>query len=313
MPEALTRAAGDAARTGLYLRLVLVAACWGGQFIAGRVAAPLAPHLTTGALRFLLACVAFIALTRWREGGLPWPTPAQWPALAALGVSGVFLYNAFFFAGMQTVPAGRAALMMALIPIGTALGAWLFFRERMTPLRVAGVALSLAGAVVVITHGELDALANGAIGQGELLLVGSVLSWVAYTLVGRTGPQGLSPLATTTWAALAGTLLLAAMAAFESPWDDLARAPWTYWVAIAYLALLGTVAAFVWYLEGVRAIGGPRTAVFINLVPVFAVAFAALLLGEPVLPSMVLGGAMVIAGVMLTNRTAPHAAPAASR
>jgi drug/metabolite transporter (DMT)-like permease len=304
LPEALTGAAPARGRAGLYVRLVLVAACWGGQFIAGRVAAPLAPHFTTGALRFLLACAAFVALAYWREGGLPRPTRGQWPALAALGVAGIFFYNAFFFAGLETVPAGRAALMMALIPIGTALGAWLFFRERMTPARIAGIALSLAGAAVVITHGELAALAHGALGRGELLLIGSVFSWVAYTLIGRTGPKGLSPLATTTWAALVGTVLLCAVAAFESPWADLARAPWAYWAAIAYLAFLGTVAAFLWYLEGVRAIGGPRTAVFINLVPVFGVAFAAVLLGEAVLPSMVLGGAMVIAGVMLTNRPA---------
>jgi drug/metabolite transporter (DMT)-like permease len=95
------------------------------------------------------------------------------------------------------------------------------------------------------------------------------------------------------------------VAVFESPWSLLPALSATYWIAVLYLALLGTVAAFIWYLEGVRAIGGPRTAVFINLVPVFGVAFAAVLLGEPILPSMVLGGAMVIAGVMLTNRPAP--------
>jgi drug/metabolite transporter (DMT)-like permease len=310
LPEALTQPAPAAARAGLYVRLALVAAFWGGQFIAGRVAAPMAPHFTTGALRFLLACMAFVALAYWREGGLPRPTAKQWPALLALGFAGIFGYNAFFFAGLQTVPAGRAALMMALIPIGTTLGAWLFFGERMTPVRLLGIALSLAGAAVVISHGDLAALIDGALGHGELLLLGSVLSWVAYTLIGRTGPKGLSPLATTTWAALVGTVLLCAVAVFEAPWSVLPRLPMVYWTAIVYLALLGTVAAFIWYLEGVRAIGGPRTAVFINLVPVFGVAFAALLLGESILPSMVLGGAMVIAGVLLTNRPAPVTPPA---
>jgi drug/metabolite transporter (DMT)-like permease len=62
------------------------------------------------------------------------------------------------------------------------------------------------------------------------------------------------------------------------------------------------VIAFLWYLEGVRAIGGPRTSVFLNLVPVFGLVFGALLLGEPLLKSLLVGGAMVIAGVMLTNR-----------
>jgi len=301
-------------RGGLYVKLVLVAFFWGGQFIAGRVAAPLAPHFTTGALRFLIACVAFVALAYLREGGLPRPTRAQWPALVALGIAGIFCYNAFFFAGLQTVPAGRAALMMALIPIGTTLGAWLVFRERLTVLRAVGVALSLVGAIVVITHGEFNELLHGAIGRGELLMIGSVLSWVTYTLIGRTGPKGLSPLATTTWAALIGTVMLCAVAVFERPWNVLPAMPGKYWISLLYLALLGTVAAFIWYLEGVRAIGGPRTAVFINLVPVFGVALAGALLGEAILPSMVVGGLMVIGGVLLTNRPAPAPlAPATPR
>jgi drug/metabolite transporter (DMT)-like permease len=196
----------------------------------------------------------------------------------------------------------------------TAVGAWLIFRERMTPVRIAGIVLSLAGAAVIVSRGDPDALWDGGIGRGELLLIGSVLSWVAYTLIGRTGPKGMSPLATTTWAALVGTVLLCVCAVFESPWTRFGGVTLAGWMAIVYLGIFGTVMAFLWYLEGVRAIGGPRTAVFINLVPVFGVTLAAMLLDEAILPSMIVGGLMVIGGVMLTNRPAsPAPARAATR
>jgi drug/metabolite transporter (DMT)-like permease len=295
------------ARGTLYGKLVLMAACWGGQFIAGRTLAPLVPHFTSGALRFIVACAGLVLLVRWREGGLQRPTRRQWAALVALGLTGIFLYNAFFFAALEIVPAGRAALMMALIPIGTAIGAWLVFRERMTPLRWFGIAISLAGAAVIVSRGDARTLAAGALGRGELMLILSVIGWVAYTLIGRVGPKGLSPLATTTWAALIGTVMLLAVAVFERPWARIADLSWQGWVSVIYLGIFGTVIAFLWYLEGVRTIGGPRTAVFINLVPVFGVTFAALILGEPVLASMVTGGLMVIAGVALTNRPAAPA------
>jgi drug/metabolite transporter (DMT)-like permease len=68
------------------------------------------------------------------------------------------------------------------------------------------------------------------------------------------------------------------------------------------LAIFGTVIAFVWYYEGVKAIGPSRTAVFNNLVPVFGIVFGALLLHEPILMSMIIGGTLVITGVTLTNR-----------
>jgi drug/metabolite transporter (DMT)-like permease len=78
------------------------------------------------------------------------------------------------------------------------------------------------------------------------------------------------------------------------------------WASIAFLGVFGTAVAFVWFYEGVRAIGPARAAVFINLVPVAAVALGVLLLGEALEPSMLAGGALVVAGVWLLNRPAPR-------
>jgi drug/metabolite transporter (DMT)-like permease len=291
------------ASVGLYVKLVLVAACWGGQFIAGRVLAPMLPHFTSGALRFAVALAVLIPLVYRLEGGLPRLDGRQTLWMLALGATGVFGLNAFFFAALETVPAGRGALIMALIPIGTAIGAALVFHDRLTWMRWLGIALALCGAWIVITHGHPQRIFDGAIGVGELLLFGCVLSWVIYTLLGRIVLRQVSPLATTTWAAIYGTAMLAAVAVFERPWDAIAALSPTGWIAVVYLGVFGTVVAFLWYYEGVRAIGAPRAGVFINLVPVFAVAFAALLLGERVLASMVSGGLMVIAGVAWTNQT----------
>jgi drug/metabolite transporter (DMT)-like permease len=73
------------------------------------------------------------------------------------------------------------------------------------------------------------------------------------------------------------------------------------WASIVYLGAGGTALAFVWYAEGLQRLGAARTAVFNNLVPVFGVSFGTLLLGEPLLVSMLVGGLVAIAGVTLTN------------
>ncbi|MFO1363755.1 MAG: DMT family transporter [Burkholderiales bacterium] len=297
------------ASPGLYLRLVLMAACWGGQFVAGRVAAPLLPPFTAGALRLATAIVILLALVRVLEGGLPRPDARGLALLAALGFTGVFAWNACFFPALERVPAGRGALIMALNPIGTALGMWLIFRERLSRGRWAGIALALVGAAIVIARGDLPSLFSGALGTGELLLFGSVLGWVSYTLIGRGVLGRVSPLAMTTWAALLGGGMLALAALFERPWAAVADLPARGWLAITYIGIFGTVLAFLFFSEGVRRIGPSRTAIFINFVPVFGVAFSALFLGEPILASMVIGGLMVIGGVLLTTRPSPAAAP----
>ena len=289
-----------------------MAALWGGQFIAGRTLAPLLPDLTAGTMRFLAATVVLVVLVQLREGGLPRLHRRQLAAMIALGSSGVFFWNVCFFAGMERVPAGRGALIMALNPVAIAIGMWLVYGERMSAWRWLGIAVALAGAAIVISHGRLPSLFAGAVGTGELFLFGCVFCWMAYTLVGRRVLGRVSALATTTYAALFGTAMLAAGALLERPWPELAALPAKGWAAIAYLGVLGTVVAFLWFYEGVQRIGASRTAVFINLVPVFGVAFSALLLGEPILPSMVIGGLAVIAGVALTSRPARAAAPGAT-
>lgn len=302
------KGASPAAAPGLYLKLVLVAAIWGGQYSAGRLVAEALPWFTNSALRFIVATPILLALVYAWEGGLPRLDARRFGAMLALAFAGVFVFNVCLFAGLERVPAGRGALIMALNPVMTALGAWLVFGERMSRVRVFGIVLAVAGVTVVISHGDLGALAHGALGLGELLLFGSVLGWTVYTLMGRAVLKGMSPLGASAWASLLGMIMLVACAVFERPWAALAALPPSGWGAIAYLGALGTVVAFLWFYDGVKGIGPARAAVFLSFVPVFGVLFAALTLGEPILVSMVIGGAMVVGGVLLTNR--PERRPA---
>jgi len=302
------RNASPTAAPSVYAKLVLVAAIWGGQYSAGRLVAEALPGFTNAALRFVVAAPILVALAYAWEGGLPRLDGRRFATMLALAFCGVFVFNVCFFAGLERVPAGRGALIMALNPVMTALGAWLVFGERMSRVRMSGIALAVAGVIVVISHGNLGALAHGALGLGELLLFGSVLGWTAYTLMGRAVLKGMSPLGATAWASLLGMIMLVACAVFERPWAALAALPPSGWGAIAYLGALGTVVAFLWFYDGVKGIGPARAAVFLSFVPVFGVAFAALVLGERILVSMIVGGAMVVGGVLLTNRPEPRVA-----
>lgn len=288
--------------TRIYLKLVAVTLFWGGTFIAGRVLALAMPAFVAAAGRFLVAALLLLVVA-WRfEGGLPRLSVRQFWGTVLLAATGVLLYNLFFLGALARIPAGRTALIIALNPIVTALATAVLLRERLGRTRWAGIALALVGCAIVITRGELGEALSQAVGLGELLMFGGVCSWAAYTLIGRRILQGLTPIAATSYAALWGGLMLCAGAAFDVASLGAEVWSWKNLAAIGYLGVFGTVLGFVWYYEGVKALGPARTAVFNNLVPVFGVALSALLLGEPILLSMLLGGALVIAGVMLTNR-----------
>ncbi len=300
--------AGAPAAAGVHLKLLGMAALWGASWPAGRVLAQALPPLAGGAWRFALALVLFAlwwALARRGWAPLAALSRRQWLGLAAAGGVGVFGYTAFFMWGLQHVPASRAALIVTVNPVFTTLiAAWLF-GERLNARIAAGMALAALGATTVLTQGEPWRLFGGALGLGEWLLLGCVACWVGYTLMGRRLLAGIDTLTTTTVTATAGTLLLfAASLAVEGPRQlaaPLAAGPWI-WAAMLFLAAGATVLAYAWYFDGVAALGAGGAAAYISLVPVFGVASSALVLGEPLQASLLVGGALAVAGMVVMNR-----------
>jgi drug/metabolite transporter (DMT)-like permease len=282
-------------------KLALVALIWAASFTAGRIAVAAMTPQTAGVWRYVIASVALVVALLALEGRIPRLTPKQGVGIVLLGATGVYIYNLCFLYGIQTVPGSRAALIVALNPVFVALGAWLLLGHRLAPLKALGTALALLGAATVISHGDFVALVRGNLGRGEMLLVACTFSWVAYTLIGTRMLAGMSPLVATTYAAIAGTVMLTVTAAGT---EGLALPPATLaaWGSLAFLGVLTTAVAFVWYYEGVKVIGPARAGVFINLVPVMAVVLGVLLLGESLDVATVVGGAITVAGVFLLNR-----------
>jgi len=275
---------------------------WGGTFVAGRAAVQTMGPLSVAFCRYAIATVLLLGLTIATEGRMPRLKNTQILPVITLGLSGVFAYNFFFFQGLQTIPASRASLIVTTNPTVIALCSALLFGDRLTPLRLLGISLALSGAIAVISNGHPLTLLSDGITQGDLLLIGCVASWVVYTLVGKIAMTDLSPFAATTYACLIGTPLFIIPALREGFLSQIGAVAPVAWFSIIYLALLGTVVAFCWYYEGLRAIGPARASIFINLVPVVAVLSGVLVLNEPFTPALAVGGCLVVLGVFLTNQ-----------
>lgn len=288
----------------VYLKLLATMVIWGGTFIAGRLLAQDMGSFSAAFLRFLAASGFMVLLACRVEGRFPRLTRDMVPSALVLGLTGIFLYNVFFFSGLRLVPAGRSALIIAGTPGIIALCSALFLREPFPPLKILGVALSMSGAVTVISDGRPWTLFSGGAGLGELFIFGCSLSWAAYTLAGKRAMARMSPVASVLWACVIGDLLLLPPALHSGLLDDLARSSLLDWGNILFLGVLGTGLGFSWYGQAIQAIGAGRTAVFINLVPICAVSLGFVLLDEPVSLSLLFGAVLVFTGVWLTNRRA---------
>lgn len=156
-----------------------------------------------------------------------------------------------------------------------------------------------------MSSGDLSAILAGDLGRGEWFIFGCVASWVAYSIMGKAAMRELSPPAVVTHACVIGALFLFPAAVNEGMIQSFSGYSLSVWLGIAYLGLFGSALGFVWYYEGIRAIGPSRAGVFINLVPVSAILMASIILEEAVDGSLAVGSLFVVSGVYLTNRSRP--------
>jgi len=284
-----------------YLKLLLTAMFWGGTFISGRMLADSVTPFCAAFLRFLIAAMCLYAVAIRRYGTIPRLERNQILPVVLLGLTGVFAYNAFFFNGLKLITAGRASIIIANNPIVISALAVLFFGEALSPVNLFGILISVIGAVIAISGGDPLSLFAGGVGKGDFFIFGCVLSWSSYSLLGKRVVRHLSPLLATSHAAAVGTVALFIPACMEGMFGALPTYSWKDWGNLAYLGLFGTVLGFVWYYEGIRAIGPARASLFINFVPISAILLAYLILNEPLSPSLLVGAVLVVTGVTLNQ------------
>lgn len=323
----------------IYLKLLATAVLWGGTFVAGRVLSREIEPFSAAFLRFSLASLCLLYFmkvqssrsqarvqisdtTSMRETPAASPAPAgsstaqplqsahprslslkDWLACISLGISGIFIYNVLFFLGLQTVEAGRAALFIACNPICIAVLASLFMGETMRPLRLAGILLSLFGAILAITRGNPAEILGEHLSTGDFYIIGCVLSWLFYVLMGKVVTRRLSSLAAVAYACSIGALLLFPFAVYEGLLSNIFHFSLMAWACIIYFSVLATALGFTWFYEGVKELGASRAGVFINFVPLVAIFGGHFLLGESLSFSLLLGVLLVCGGTLLVNRT----------
>lgn len=291
------------AGAGVFLKLLLTAIFWGGTFIAARVIAQEAGPFSASFLRFAMASIFLLAFVVKTHGSLPLLECNQILPIVLLGLTGVFAYNFFFFSGLKIISASRASLIVATNPAFIALLSAILFKERIGPTGILGIALSVTGAAIVVSRGNPLAIMQGDLGLGELSILGCVGSWAAYSLLGKTAMKNLSPLLAVTYACAVGAACLLPAALHEGIVQSVGLYSPSVWLGLLYLGLFGSAVGFIWYYEGIKAIGPSRAGVFINFVPVSAILLASLILKEALDASLVVGGMFVVAGVYFTNRS----------
>jgi drug/metabolite transporter (DMT)-like permease len=250
---------------------------WGAMFpIADSAIRHVDPfHLT--AIRYLLAAAGFLALLWAFEGARALRTEGRALELYLFGSAGIAGFNLLAFAGLEHTTPEHAALIVATSPLITLLVDAALARRAPRPVTLGFVLLALAGVLLVIGHGDPLALFNGGVNGGDVLVLLGTMSFVVYTFGARRF-VGFSSLRYTALSATGGTItvvLVTAAAATIGLLDTPSGGDvTTIWWQLAYVVVIGALAAVLAWNEGVKRLGAPNAALFMNLVPVVAFTIA---------------------------------------
>lgn len=220
---------------------------------------------------------------------------------AAMGFIGIFGYGMFFLTGMKFTTAAQGSIIAGINPASVSLWAHLFHKEHLDRnWKYAGFVLSFVGVLFVI---GVQALINfqPAYVIGNLLVLCAMMTWGAYSTIGKSAMKVSTPLQTTAGSVAFGCAFFATGAFFEGFWTLPAMTDMVFWENILFLAIPVTFISYIFYFSAIKDIGATRSAVFINLVPVFGVSLSLLLLQETIYWTFAIGLILVVMGIGVIN------------
>jgi drug/metabolite transporter (DMT)-like permease len=274
---AAARAAPPAGLTGTDGLLALMTLIWGINYIVIKAAFKVFSPLSFNAVRFSLAALSIGAFA-WAKGARR-PSARQVLRLFVLGVLGNTVYQLSYIEGMARTRAGNAALIMAAVPVLTAVSSHLLGHEHLRWRDLFGLALSTAG-IAILVLGSGATVALGVSPAGDLLMLVAVVCWTAYTLLSKPLVDTLGPTVTTAWTMCLGAiplLVICTPAALAQRWSAVTPAAW---LGAIFSSLGSLVLAYLIWYRGVSRLGATRTAFYSNFSPVITLLAAWPLLGE---------------------------------
>ena len=263
---------------------------WGSQYVISKIALRTVPPVTLLALRYLVSVPALFIVLRLRHALTP-IKKGDWPILFAIGFTGYFASFCLQMLGINRLTGSVSSLLGAMNPIFIPILAALFLHERITPAKIACVALSMAGVVVIVgVDGTVDA-------SGALLMLASVFLWSTASIIirrvsGRYDPMQIALIA-----------ILCALP-FTGGWSliELQSAPCSFTLesvlAVLYMGVLGTAVTHSLWNYSLRVMDASFCSMFYPMQPLVSSILGVLFLHEAVTPGFVLGALMICCGIV---------------
>jgi drug/metabolite transporter (DMT)-like permease len=283
------------------LLLTLAMLCWAGNWVVGRAIADQVPPFALNFWRWT-ASIAFSVPVAWVWVGREWRVLlAHWRWVLPMCAIGTTLFQSMIYIGLQTTTALNGALINATVPVFVALIAWPMLGDRLTARQGLGIAVSLAGVVVIVTRADWGAVRALRFNPGDLWILAAMPLWSVYTVLIKRWPPGLHRMTFLAAMGVLGSVMMLPFYLGEMAMGRVMQVTPASIGAIVFVALFASFLAYVFYNTGMAHMSPASAGLFHHLHPVFTALLGMLFLGESMGWHHAAGVAAIATGLHLTT------------
>ena len=286
-----------------YLEITFSVIVWGASFVATKVAVKEVSPVTVVWLRFAIG-VVILGLATVLRGQFAIPVRNDVGYLVLLGFLGITFHQWLQSTGLVTAEATTTAWIVATTPIFMALLGWLVLSERMSWRQGLGILVAILGVLLVVSKGNIGALAGGHFGsRGDLLVMISAPNWAVFSILSRRGLKRYPATRMMFYVMAFGWLFTSVLFIYGGGFDQWSKLSLDGWLGVGFLGVFCSGLAYIFWYDGLKALPAAQVGAFLYIEPFVTVIVAAIVLKESLLVASLLGGVAILLGVWIVNRS----------
>jgi drug/metabolite transporter (DMT)-like permease len=291
----------QSSRLSAFLLLAAANLFWSGNWITGRALRDAFDPITLNFWRWTVATLVLAPFALPLMRGKWGEVRRHLGILLLLATTGVALFQSLVYLGLRNTPAINAVLINSSFPMFMLLCSWVMERERASTRQVAGMLVSLAGIIIIITRGDPSTLASFELNAGDGWILLAMPVWGIYSVMLKRRPSSLGDLELLFVVSLVGLLILLPAAGIVSLYRPMQWPTAPQIVGVVYMGVFASVLAYFFWNRGVAVVGANAAGFTVHLLPAFGTVLAIFFLGETFAAFHAVGIATILAGVLLAT------------
>ncbi len=286
-----------------YFEALFAVVVWGASFIATKIAVGQISPVSVVWIRFAIGIpILFVAVIMRKQ--FAFPKGNEWLYFTLLGFLGISFHQWLQSNGLQTAQATTTAWIVATSPAFIAVLGWLVLKEKLKLIQTAGIVLAMLGVLVVVSKGNFANISLGNFGTvGDFLILISSVNWAVFSILSRHGLKTHPSTRLTFWVMTIGWLITSVAFFAGKNYTEITLLDSRGWWALIFLGLFTTGLAYIAWFDALAQLPAAQTGAFLFIEPPSSMIVAAIVLKEQVTLPAILGGAVILFGIWLVNRS----------